>query len=304
MFLETPLFFKTMLILSGQLGIVLSSCFYCIKRARKAYENKTTFLGTFYRGSMNMKKGLDLIPDQLPPDTYPTEMVKQVIKEGSSNGALKQWVYGKPEKEEWKSMIAMNKEQRLRLLKEGYKDKSRGGYIYSILFFIWFASLFASSFFAATEISTITGIILFTIQSLTFGPILALVMLEMDENDGFKALQIVLLVTIVTGIIGYSDIYSFSESASMALFLFISLLGLIIFSFIRIFRGFSRKTIRIKAIFGAFIFSLYLLFDFNYLRKKAELGINDWETAFNIAFNIYLDIINLLLEILDAMSNS
>ena len=85
MFLETPLFFKTMLILSGQLGIVLSSCFYCIKRARKAYENKTTFLGTFYRGSMNMKKGLDLIPDQLPPDTYPTEMVKQVISEDSSN---------------------------------------------------------------------------------------------------------------------------------------------------------------------------------------------------------------------------
>ena len=246
-----------------------------------------------------MKKGLDLIPDQLPPDTYPTEMVKQVISEDSSNGA-----FGKSEKEEWKSMIAMNKEQRLRLLKEGYKDKSRGGYIYSILFLIWFASLFASSFFAVTEISTITGIILFTIQSLTFGPILALVMLEMDENDGFKALQIVLLVTIVTGIIGYSDIYSFSESASMALFLFISLLGLIIFSFIRIFRGFSRKTIRIKAIFGAFIFSLYLLFDFNYLRKKAELGINDWETAFNIAFNIYLDIINLLLEILDAMSNS
>ena len=246
-----------------------------------------------------MKKGLDLIPDQLPPDTYPTEMVKQVISEDSSNGA-----FGKPEKEEWKSMIAMNKEQRLRLLKEGYKDKSRGGYIYSILFLIWFASLFASSFFAVTEISTITGIILFTIQSLTFGPILALVMLEMDENDGFKALQIVLLVTIVTGIIGYSDIYSFSESGSMALFLFISLLGLIIFSFIRIFRGFSRKAIRIKAIFGAFIFSLYLLFDFNYLRKKSELGINDWETAFNIAFNIYLDIINLLLEILDAMSNS
>ena len=299
MFLETPLFFKTMLILSGQLGIVLSSCFYCIKRARKAYENKTTFLGTFYRGSMNMKKGLDLIPDQLPPDTYPTEMVKQVISEDSSNG-----VFGKSEKEEWKSMIAMNKEQRLRLLKEGYKDKSRVGYIYSILFLIWFASLFASSFFAVTEISTITGIILFTIQSLTFGPILALVMLEMDENDGFKALQIVLLVTIVTGIIGYSDIYSFSESGSMALFLFISLLGLIIFSFIRIFRGFSRKAIRIKAIFGAFIFSLYLLFDFNYLRKKSELGINDWETAFNIAFNIYLDIINLLLEILDAMSNS
>lgn len=304
MFLETPLFFKTMLILSGQLGIVLSSCFYCIRRARKAYENKTTFLGFFYRGSMNMKKGLDLIPDQLPPNIYPTEMVKPVMNEDSPEGKMAWWAFVASGKQEWKSKIAINKEQRLRLLKEGYEDKPRVGYVYLILFTLWFASLFAATIFAATEISTITGITLFTFQSLTFGPILALIMLEMDENDGFKALQIVLLVTIITGIIGYSDIYSFSESSFMALFLFISLLGLVIFSFIRIFRGFSRKTIRMKAIFGAFIFSLYLLYDFNYLRKKAELGLNDWETAFNIAFSIYLDIINLLLQILDAMSNS
>ena len=31
---------------------------------------------------------------------------------------------------------------------------------------------------------------------------------------------------------------------------------------------------------------------------------NNWDSAFELAFTIYLDMINLLLEILDAMSNS
>ena len=31
---------------------------------------------------------------------------------------------------------------------------------------------------------------------------------------------------------------------------------------------------------------------------------NDWDSAFELAFTIYLDMVNLLLEILDAMSNS
>jgi FtsH-binding integral membrane protein len=128
-------------------------------------------------------------------------------------------------------------------------------------------------------------------------------MLEMDENDGFNALKIVFLVTLITGFIGFSDIYSFSENRFIEEFLFISLIGLIGFEFIRSSLKFSRMAIRLKAMFGAFVFSIFLLFDFNLLRKKSDFGINDWDTAFNIAFNIYLDIINLLLEILDAMSN-
>jgi len=60
-----------------------------------------------------------------------------------------------------------------------------------------------------------------------------------------------------------------------------------------------------KAIFGAFIFSVFILFDFNLLKKKGDIAeYNNWETAYEIAFTIYLDIINLLLEILDAMGNS
>jgi FtsH-binding integral membrane protein len=135
-----------------------------------------------------------------------------------------------------------------------------------------------------------------------FGPFLGLIMLEMDENDGYKALKIVFLVTLLTGLIGYSDIYSFSENTYFAVFLLVCLLGLILFEFIRVIKGFSRQAIRAKAIFGAFIFSLFLLFDFN-LIAKGEYMSNNWDSAFELAFTIYLDIINLLLEILEAMDN-
>jgi FtsH-binding integral membrane protein len=81
-------------------------------------------------------------------------------------------------------------------------------------------------------------------------------------------------------------------------------LGLIVLSLIRTVISFSRKATRYQAIFGAIIFSIYLLVDFNMIKKGEETNINNWETAFEFAFTLYLDMINLLLEILEAMSNS
>jgi FtsH-binding integral membrane protein len=47
------------------------------------------------------------------------------------------------------------------------------------------------------------------------------------------------------------------------------------------------------------------LVDFNLIKKKEGIiGMNNWQTAFDMAFTLYLDIMNLLLEILDAMGNS
>jgi FtsH-binding integral membrane protein len=290
MLIETSLFFKTMLILCGQLTVVLGTCFYCIREARRAYENNTSFAGLHFRGAMNMNKQLDLVPYTKAPEHYPSEMCKQIPSQDN------------PNKSETKTVMASNEAHRLELLKDGYIDSGGGGIFYAA-FILWVISLFLCTFFASTGINTQTGMIFFTISSLTFGPLLAIIMLEMDENDGFNALKIVFLVTLITGFIGYSDFYSFSENSFLGGFLLISLLGLIGFEFIRIFRGFSRWAIRVKAIFGAFVFSVFLLFDFNLLRKKSDLGVNDWDNAFNIAFQIYVDIINLLLEILDAMSN-
>ena len=56
---------------------------------------------------------------------------------------------------------------------------------------------------------------------------------------------------------------------------------------------------------SAIIFSIFLLVDFNMIKKReGTLGRNNWETAFEFAFTLYLDMINLLLEILEAMGNN
>ena len=294
MFLETTLLLKTMLILSAQLSVVLGGCFYFIRGANKAYKTDSTFLGMSFKGSMNMKRQLDLIPYFKAPLEYPMKMFKRI--EEAYNPETKRLDSAYDDLKE-----AQNRVEVLQFLKDGYKYANGGDWIYSI-FVLWALALFATVFFASTGINIYIGMALFTFQSIVFGPFLGLIMLEMDENDGYKALKIVFLVTLLTGFVGYSDIYSFSENNFLAVFLLFSLLGLIVFEFIRAIKGLSRKAVKAKAIFGAFIFSLFLLFDFN-LIAKGEYMANNWDSAFELAFTIYLDIMNLLLEILDAMSD-
>jgi FtsH-binding integral membrane protein len=74
-------------------------------------------------------------------------------------------------------------------------------------------------------------------------------------------------------------------------------MGLINVFFIR-----SKMVSLVRAYFGALIFTLYLLFDFNRLEKKA--GDESWATAINISVNIYLDIINLFLDLLEILSET
>lgn len=86
----------------------------------------------------------------------------------------------------------------------------------------------------------------------------------------------------------------------MGMFLFIALLILIIMGLLNIFIFKSRMFSLIKSYFWVLIFTGYLIYDFNTLEKSA--GDESWWTAVNIAVNIYLDIINLFLYILDILS--
>ena len=70
-----------------------------------------------------------------------------------------------------------------------------------------------------------------------------------------------------------------------------------------LFTKFANGQRRLIAIGGAILFTLFLLYDFNRLSILSDKGVNDWETALKIAVSLYLDIINLLLEILEAMDN-
>ena len=286
MFVETSLLFKTIIILSIQLGLVLAVCFYCLNRARVAYETNTSFLGLYFKGSVNMNRKLDLIPYRKVKETFPKRMIYYHSQDETT------------------VEIAENQDEVIEWLKEGYRHVPEGkDYLWPIMVF-WFICLFgtsmATSFF---DLSIWVEATLFTATSISFGPLLAYIMLEMDENDGFTALKIVLVVTLLTGFIGYGDFYSFSENSLFGYILLISLFGLILFNFARFFMELSRPKVRASAIFGSILFSLFLLYDFDYLEKQSQLGNNTWSNAVDIAFILYLDIINLLLEILEYMGD-
>ena len=164
---------------------------------------------------------------------------------------------------------------------------------------VWMISLFGMIFLASG--STSIGLILMTISSVTFAPVLGVMMLQMDENDGLRATLLTCLITVGAGLIGT---YSGIDFSFMRGFLFYGLCALLLIGFGRIFFGMTSAMIRLKAICGAVLFTLYLVYDFNRLKQFSDIGINDWSTALNMAISIYLDILNLLLEIMEAMGNS
>lgn len=288
MLIETSLLFKTIVILSIQLGLVLFSCFYFLRKANEAYQNNTTLLGLSFRGSVNMKGKLDLIPFVKQKETFPKRMSLYVDK---NETLIKE---------------AKDQDEVIKLMKEGYSHAPEGGGPLVSLMIFWMIALYTTA--AVTSfylLSLWQTMFLFSLTSISFGPLLAVVMLEMDENDGFTALKIVLMVTILTGFIGYSDFYSFSENTIFGGVLLLCLFALLLFNFARFFMEFSRQTTRLAAIAGATLFSFFLIYDFNYIKTQSSLfSRNDWNTAVEMAFILYLDIINLLLEILEAMGNS
>lgn len=285
MFIETTLLFKTLFILSGQIIVILATCSYFLFKAKEAYENNTTFFGISFKGSVNLKGKLDLIPYLKPKDTFPKKMV---LYEKNNPTLIKE---------------VKDQDEVIKLLKEGYSHETEGAWKVVSLFFFNMIALWITLVLVNFFSSNIwVGMTIFTLCSASFGPLLAIMMLEMDENDGFTALKIVFFVTLLTGFIGYGDFYSFSQNDIFGATLSLSLFGLIVFHIARFVKDFSRNTIRAAAIFGSLLFSLFLLYDFNLIRMQ-ELGSNDWGTAMRMAFILYLDIINLLLDILEAMGD-
>jgi FtsH-binding integral membrane protein len=83
------------------------------------------------------------------------------------------------------------------------------------------------------------------------------------------------------------------------MFLFIALIILIIMSLLNIFIFRSKIFSVIKAYFWVIIFTWYLIYDFNNLEKMK--WDESWATAINLAVDIYLDIINIFLYLLEIM---
>ena len=121
------------------------------------------------------------------------------------------------------------------------------------------------------------------------------------QNVVFQAMTGTTLAVIIAGTIVALFPTDFSF---LGIFLWISLLALI---FVEILNAFIFKSERRRVMYsyaGVVIFSLYLIYDFNALEKAIARGDNSWGTAVDIAVNLYLDIINLFLDLLEILASS
>ena len=296
--METTLLFKTMIILTFELSIAFGLCMYSLKAAKRAALAGKPFFGIDFKLAVNMKNEIDLIPDSSRNVKYPRKMTKfvEVPIEERKNQVKKEYTT--------LEVFALNRDEAIAYLKDGYSDPLYMPPQLSQLMIAWFIFSFAlliSSIVPVYDYYLLVGMVLFTISNICLGPLLGWIMLMMDENDGIRALKLTLIITFIAGFIGYSDIYSFAQDKNFVLIMFLLLCGLVGFNLINLFRSFSRDTTRYVAISGAVLFSFFIILDFNRLIYLQDLNVNDWNTAFYMSYSIYLDIINLLLEILEAM---
>lgn len=158
--------------------------------------------------------------------------------------------------------------------------------------------LFIIVFFILLAVQTniMLAMIVFSIWSVITGILVGFSLISVDENLGSKVLAITASITFITGLIG---LYSGIDFSFMGKGLLIALIILLIINIIRLFVRIDGMLRKIIAGFGAVLFTLYLIYDFN----KIANGEDTWYNALDISIDIYLDIINLFLYLLDLMSN-
>ena len=91
---------------------------------------------------------------------------------------------------------------------------------------------FVTLFYANSGISVSTGLTIFTLQSIAFWTNTGMAYVRDGRKRWLKGNENSFICTFLTGFIGYSDFYSFSENSFLIVFLFLSLLGIIIFNLV------------------------------------------------------------------------
>ena len=292
--METSLFFKTFVVFGSQLSLVFGFCYLFIYSIRKATLEGRPFFGANFAIKYNAKGELDLFcPEQELYDEW-----RRKVDAELESFRLK--VHdGTPYKDENRKAYK-DKKRKVELL-IAKKEKGISNPLNTMmrtLCFVWIFFLFGTTFISFTDYSIGIKMISLTIASLSFGPLLGVIMIQMDENDGLRILKLTVVITFLAALIG---IYSGLDFSWLGFVLIIPLFLLVTWNFLNIFYNFSGWLKRSMGVFGSAIFTLYLVFDFNRLERAAENGVNDWNTAFQIGFSIYLDVINLLLYLLEAM---
>ena len=290
--METSLFFKTFVVFGSQLSLVFGFCYLFIYSIRKTTLEGRPFFGANFAIKYNAKGELDLFsPEQELYDEW-----RRKVDAELESFRLK--VHdGTPYKDENRKAYKDKKRKVELLIAKKEKEISNPlNTMMRTLCFVWIFFLFGTTFISFTDYSIGIKMISLTIASLSFGPLLGVIMIQMDENDGLRILKLTVVITFLAALIG---MYSGLDFSWLGFVLIIPLFLLVTWNFLNIFYNFSGWLKRSMGVFGSAIFTLYLVFDFNRLERAAENGVNDWNTAFQIGLSIYLDVINLLLELLE-----
>ena len=173
----------------------------------------------------------------------------------------------------------------------------------ALLFFWLFLFAIISLWTASALIifsSTSIQLIFMTLTSIGYGSLIGFIIMDMDENDGMTGLKGASLTTAAMFILVFVGGINFLNPNFLSLVPFLILI-LIIWELSVHVRGISRGVQKIKAVVAIIIFSLSLLASISMVNVSSDQGLNDWNTAIDLAFSIYLDIINLILRFLEAM---
>lgn len=120
------------------------------------------------------------------------------------------------------------------------------------------------------------------------------------QNIVFQTLMGITMAIILTAGINYlTDI----DFGSLGPVLFILLISLIVIGISNTYVFKSSRRRLLQSYFGVCLFTFYLIYDFNRLEKAIASGDTSWAVAVDIAVNIYLDIINLFIRLLEILAD-
>ena len=170
-------------------------------------------------------------------------------------------------------------------------------FFWLILFSI--ISLWTASAFIIFSSSFIQFVFM-NLSAIGYGSLIGFIIIDMDENDGMTGLKSATLTTAAIFILSSVSGINFANLIFVPIVIFLILI-LIFWELIALIRGISRGAQKIKAVIGIVIFSMALLVSIDMVNVSSDQGLNDWNTAIDLAFSIYIDILNLILRFIDAM---
>ena len=174
------------------------------------------------------------------------------------------------------------------------------------LFFFWLILFGIISMWTATAFiifsSSWIQLFFMTLSAIGYGSIIGFIIMDMDENDGMVGLIASTLSTAAMFIIVSVSGINFANPIFVSTISFL-ILSLIVLELITLVTGISRRATKIKAVLAIVTFSMSLLASISRVNVTSEKGLNDWNTAIDLAFGMYLEIINLILYYLELMGS-